>query len=78
MKTAKLYLLRSIFDDFKEEMKGIESKNGLELEKDVLYYSYEDKDHQKFYDSYSSTYPGLNYVVKKENFKKAACRCGLG
>lgn len=71
MKTAKLCLMRSMFDDFKEEMKGIASKYGLELEKDARYYSYDEKDHEKFYDG-SSTYPGLNYVVKKAKFQKSS------
>lgn len=69
MKTAKLHLMRLMFDDFKEEMKTIESKYGLEQEKDALYYSYEEKRHEKFYDCYS-TYPGLNYVVKNAKFQK--------
>lgn len=51
---------------------GIASKYGLELEKDSFYYSDEDKNHQKFYDSYSSTYPGLIYVVTKAKFQKSS------
>lgn len=69
MKTAKLQLIRLMFDDFKEEMEGIASKYGLELEKKTRYYSYDEQQHEKFYDCYS-TYPGLNYVVKKAKFKK--------
>lgn len=71
MKTAKLHLMRLMFDDFKEEMEGIRSKYGLEPEKDALYYSYDEKQHEKFYDCYS-TYPGLNYVVKKATFQKSS------
>lgn len=71
MKTAKLRLMRSMFDDFKEEMEGVTSKYGLELEKDAHYYSYDEKRHEKFYDCYS-TYPGLNYVVKKAKFQKSS------
>lgn len=51
---------------------GIASKYGLEFEKDVFYYSDADKNHQKFYDSYSSTYPGLIYVVTKAKFQKSS------
>lgn len=71
MKKAKLQLIQLMFDDFKEEMEGIASKYGLELEKDARYYSYDEKQHEKFYDCYS-TYPGLNYVVKKAKFKKSS------
>lgn len=69
MKAAKLKLIQLIFDDFKEEMDMAASKYGLELEKDAAYYSYNEKQHEKFYDCYS-TYPGLNYVVKKATFQK--------
>lgn len=62
--------LRFLNDDFKEEMEMIASKYGLELEKDAAYYSYDEKQHEKFYDCYS-TYPGLNYVVKKARFQKS-------
>lgn len=71
MKTAKLGLMRHVFDDFKEEMEIIAPQYGLELEKEAVYYSYEEKQHDKFYDTYS-TYPGLNYVVKKAKFKEGS------
>jgi len=71
MKTAKLRLMRLVFDGFKEEMGAITSKYGLELEKGACYYSYEEKRHEKFYDCYS-TYPGLNYVVKRARFRKSS------
>ena len=71
MKTAKLGLMRLVFDDFKEEMEIIAPQYGLELEKEAVYYSYEEKQHDKFYDTYS-TYPGLNYVVKKAKFKEGS------
>lgn len=61
MKAAKLRLIRLVFDDFKKEMEMTASKYGLELEKDAGYYCYDEKQHEKFYDCYS-TYPGLNYV----------------
>ena len=51
-------------------MQPILEKYGLKLEKDSGYYSYQDSQHDKFYDCYS-TYPGLNYVVKKAKFQKA-------
>lgn len=71
MKAAKLRLIRLVFDDFKEKMEMVASKYGLELEKDTIYYSYDEKQHEKFYDCHS-TYPGLNYVVKKANFQKSS------
>ena len=51
-------------------MQPILEKYGLKLEKDSGYYSYQDLQHDKFYDCYS-IYPGLNYVVKKAKFQKA-------
>ncbi len=71
MKAAKLRLIRLVFDDFKEEMEMTASKYGLELEKDAVYYCYDEKQHEKFYDCYS-TFPGLNYVVKKAKFQKSS------
>ena len=70
MKAAKLRLIRLVFDDFKKEMEMTASKYGLELEQDANYYCYDEKQHEKFYDCYS-TYPGLNYVVKKAKFQKS-------
>lgn len=72
MKTAKLHLMRLMFGDFKKEMETITSKYGLELEKDANYYSYDEKQHEKFYDYYSSTWPGLNYVIKNAKFQKSS------
>ncbi len=71
MKAAKVRLIRLVFDDFKTEMEKISPKYGLELEQDALYYSYEETKHEKFYDCYS-TYPGLNYVIKKAHFSKSS------
>lgn len=71
MKAAKLRLIRLVFDDFKKEMEMTASKYGLELEQDANYYCYDEKQHEKFYDCYS-TYPGLNYVVKKAKFQKSS------
>lgn len=68
---AKLRLIRLVFDDFKEEMKMVADKYGLELERDSMYHYYDEKQHEKFYECYS-TYPGLNYVVKKANFQKSS------
>lgn len=69
MKQAKLALLRSVFDCFKEEMAPLMEWYGLEPEQDAHYYSYEAPQHEKFYDSSYSTYPGLNYVVKRAKFQ---------
>lgn len=68
MRTAKVKLIRMVFDDFREEMGKLLSqhKYGLRLEKKFDYYYYENESHNFFYDSSKSTYPGLNYVVKKE------------
>ena len=70
MKPAKLNLIRLVFDDFKEEMKTVTTKYGLELEKDANYYVYDEKCNEKFYDGNGSTYPGLNYLVKKAKFRE--------
>ena len=70
MKKAKVQLIRQVFEEFQQQMQPILEKYGLELEKDSGYYSYQDSQHDKFYDCYS-TYPGLNYVVKKAKFQKA-------
>lgn len=72
MKAAKLKLIRLVFDDLKAEMEKKAPKYGLELENKYRYYSYDDtKRHEKFYDCTDSTYPGLNYVIKKAKFKKS-------
>lgn len=68
MKAAKCKLIRLVFDDFKKEMNNIAPRYGLELENEAIYYSYEDRQHEKFYDCYS-TYPGLNYIVKRAKFQ---------
>lgn len=69
MKQAKLTLMRLLFDCFKQEMTPLMEQFGLELERDTHYYSYEAPQHKKFYDSNYSTYPGLNYVVKRAKFR---------
>ena len=71
MKVAKLKLIQLVFQDFREEMDKIAPKYKLELEKETNYYSYSEKNHEKFYDCYS-TYPGLNYVVKNAQFEKSS------
>lgn len=68
MKTAKATLMRLMFDDFREEMEKIAPQYGLESEKEFYYYTYEKQCDEKFYDGNSTTYPGLNYVVKKAKF----------
>ena len=70
MKAAKLKLIRLVFDDFKEEMKRVTSKYGLELEKDANYYVYDEKCNEKFYDGSNTTWPGLNYIVKNAKFRE--------
>lgn len=69
MKRAKLTLIRLVFDCFKQEAAPLMERYGLELEQDAHYYSYEALQHEKFYDSSYSTYPGLNYVVKRAKFQ---------
>lgn len=68
MRTAKVKLIRMVFDDFKEQIGNLLSqhKYSLRLEKNYDYYYYENESHNFFYDSSKGTYPGLNYVVKKE------------
>lgn len=65
MKSAKITLMRLVFDDLKKEMEKITSKYGLEPEKEFHYFTYEEKCNEKFYDGNTSTCPGLNYIVKK-------------
>lgn len=65
MKTAKIALIRLVFEDLKKEMEKITTKYELELEKEFHYFTYEENCSDKFYDGNSSTYPGLNYIVKK-------------
>ncbi len=68
MKTAKVTLMRLMFDDFKEAMEPIALKYGLELERTFNYYTYEEQCNEKFYDGNPSTCPGLNYIVKNAKF----------
>ena len=72
MKKAKVRLIRQVFEEFQQQMQPILEKIWFEIRKRIVdiipirIYSM-----IKFYDCYS-TYPGLNYVVKKgKNFKKA-------
>ncbi len=69
MKQAKLKLIRLVFEEFEKQMAPLAVRYGLEPEKNAGYYSYDDPRQEKFYDCYS-TYPGLNYVVKKAKFQK--------
>lgn len=69
MNAAKIALMRLMFDCFREEMGPVALKYGLELEQDAHYYSYEAPQHERFYDSNSSTWPGLNYVVQRAKFQ---------
>ena len=70
MKRAKVTLIRLVFDCFKEELEPVVVKYGLELERNTVYYSYEHSSHDAYYNSNASTYPGLNYVIKKAVFQK--------
>lgn len=70
MKTAKVTLMRLMFDCFREEMKPLAEKYGLELETNAVYYSYEHPDHDAYYSSNASTYPGLNYVIKRAVYQR--------
>lgn len=70
MKTAKLNLMRLVFDDFREEMNTVASKYGLELEKDANYYVYDEKCNEEFYEGSKTTCPGLNYIVKNAIFRE--------
>lgn len=76
MKQAKLKLIRLVFGDFEKEMEPLAAKYGLEPEKDTGYYSYKDPHHERFYDCYS-TYPGLNYVVKRQSLRNKVYSCGF-
>ena len=69
MKSAKITLMRLVFDDLKKEMEKITSKYGLEPEKEFHYFTYEEKCNEKFYDGNTSTCPGLNYIVKKAKLR---------
>lgn len=68
MKKAKVTLMRLMFDDFKEEMERISTKYGLVPENEFHYYTYEEQCTERFYDGNVTTYPGLNYLVKKAEF----------
>lgn len=71
MKQAKLALLRSVFDCFKEAMAPLTERYGLEPEHDTHYHSYEMPHHERFYDCYS-TFPGLNYVIRRAKYQKTS------
>lgn len=52
-------------------MDKIAPQYGLEPENKFNYYSYKDtKCLEKFYDNANSTYPGLNYTIKRAKFEK--------
>lgn len=70
MNAAKVALMRLMFDCFKEEMEPVALQYGLELEHDTHYYSYEAPQHERFYASKYSTWPGLNYVVRRAKFQE--------
>lgn len=70
MKSAKVTLMRLMFDCFKEEMEPTAARYGLELETDTQYFFYKHPHHDTYYDlgPDDSTCPGLNYIVKNANF----------
>lgn len=70
METAKLRLMRLVFEALREEMEPLAEAYGLEAEREARYYSYDDKRHERFYRCYS-TYPGLNYVVRRAVFHRS-------
>lgn len=69
MKTAKVYLMRLLFEEFQKAFDEMAIKYGLEPEKEMRYYSYEEKCNTKFYETSGSTCPGLNYIYKKATFQ---------
>lgn len=69
MKMVKLNLIRSVFDDFKNEMIACEQRYGLKFDEERDYYSYDNPYQEKYYDSNNSTNPGINYVVERAKFK---------
>lgn len=74
MKTARLRLMRLVFEALREEMDKIAPIYGLELEREAGYYTYDEKRHEKFYDYEGSTYPGINYLIKNAGFQKKSLR----
>lgn len=68
MKIAKLDVIKSVFEEFKNQMESYCKKYDLEYEHKADYYTYDSEGQERFYDCYS-TYPGLNYVVRKAKFK---------
>lgn len=74
MSRAKVALMRLMFDCFKEEMAPVAQKYGLEQVTDTDYYTYEDPAHDGYYSSKASTWPALNYVVKRAKFQAEGLR----
>lgn len=70
MKTAKVKVMRLLFEDFCKEFEQTAEKYGLELETQEKYYTYEEQCNPKFYEISGTTYPGVNYLCKKAQFQK--------
>ena len=68
----KLELIQQIFQEFQSQMDDLCIKYGLELEKKAKYYSYDGQAGKDFYVNNSSSWPGLNYVVKNAKFSDPA------
>lgn len=60
---AKKNVLRSLMEEFVQQMKPLETKYHLEREQKTDWYGYE-KQVDSFYDHAYTTYPGINYIVK--------------
>ena len=69
MKTAKVHLMKLVFDEFFKAFEKIAIKYDLELETERNYYHYEKQCNPKFYETTGSTSPGLNYIYKKAAFQ---------
>lgn len=63
IKTAQIMVIRSVMDEFTEQMKPLQEKYHLERESQFNWYEYPECADLSFYDTYS-TYPGINYIVK--------------
>lgn len=60
---AKKNVLRSLMEEFVQQMEPLEKKYHLEREQKTDWYGYE-KQVDTFYDHAYTTYPGINYIVK--------------
>lgn len=63
IKTAQIMVIRSVMDEFTEQMKPLQEKYHLERESQFNWYECPECADLSFYDT-NSTYPGINYIVK--------------